>query len=181
MHQIKVFIIFLALDLVLAGSVFGREEGIMRDMIKAHNMVRAEVGLPELVWSDDLACFAQQWAEYLARENGCAIKHRPPDGKFAQRYGENIYWASPVRMSSGNRYLQVITSTQVVQSWAREKANYSYSANSCRTGKGCGHYTQIVWRQTTDLGCARAVCADKSQVWVCNYEPAGNQIGKKPY
>lgn len=181
MQRYKVKSICLVLELVLAGSAFCGEQGIMLGMTFAHNAVRAEVGLPELAWSDELAGFAQEWADSLAQKNGCAIEHRPRDYKSAQGLGENIYWASPVRLSNGTSDQQDITPERVVQRWAMEKANYSYAANSCRTGKECGHYTQIIWQQTTGVGCGRAVCADKSQVWVCNYHPAGNQTGEKPY
>jgi pathogenesis-related protein 1 len=39
----------------------------------------------------------------------------------------------------------------------------------------------VVWRDTKEVGCAMAICANKSQLWVCNYYPAGNMVGKKPY
>ena len=46
----------------------------------------------------------------------------------------------------------------------------------------CGHYTQMVWQTSTKVGCAMAVCEDsQEQVWVCQYQPAGNWVGKKPY
>ena len=66
--------------------------------------------------------------------------------------------------------------------WASERADYDYTHNSCAKGRICGHYTQVVWRTTTTVGCAIAVCEDTSeQVWVCHYQPPGNWIGKKPY
>ncbi len=44
----------------------------------------------------------------------------------------------------------------------------------------CGHYTQIVWRGTTTLGCAVARSSFR-EVWVCEYSPAGNIVGQRPY
>ncbi|MCI5145928.1 MAG: SCP-like extracellular, partial [Candidatus Electrothrix sp. AR3] len=39
----------------------------------------------------------------------------------------------------------------------------------------------VVWKETTEVGCAMSVCNDKSQIWVCSYHPAGNVVGKRPY
>ena len=95
--------------------------------------------------------------------------------------GENLFWASPLNYSDGSSAVQIITPTQVVDNWASEKADYNYASNTCAAGKVCGHYTQVVWRSTVEIGCGRAVCQDNSQVWVCNYNPAGNIIGQRPY
>ncbi len=95
--------------------------------------------------------------------------------------GENLFWASPVMYSNGTSALQPVTATQVVDSWGAENKDYNYQSNTCKKGQICGHYTQVVWRDTTQIGCGKAVCSDNSQVWVCQYSPAGNYIGKKPY
>jgi pathogenesis-related protein 1 len=78
--------------------------------------------------------------------------------------------------------LQQVSPEQVVDSWGSEKADYDYANNSCAPGKMCGHYTQMVWRTTATVGCARAVCEDNlQQVWVCQYQPAGNWVDNRPY
>jgi hypothetical protein len=50
---------------------------------------------------------------------------------------------------------------------------------------GCGHYTQVVWRTSTELGCGVASCKTQDgwnqDIWICNYGPAGNIGGQKPY
>ena len=43
-----------------------------------------------------------------------------------------------------------------------------------------GHYTQMVWRETTALGCGEAIC-NKTLIVACNYDPPGNYIGRRPY
>jgi pathogenesis-related protein 1 len=44
----------------------------------------------------------------------------------------------------------------------------------------CGHYTQIVWRDTTSVGCAAQSCP-QGEIWVCDYSPPGNYVGQHPY
>jgi pathogenesis-related protein 1 len=106
------------------------------------------------------------------------MRHSKPDGK----YGENLYWGGALNWSDGRKELQKVSPAQVVNGWGSEKVNYDYASNSCMPGKICGHYTQMVWRTTNTVGCARAVCEDtQQQVWVCQYQPAGNIVGEKPY
>ena len=106
------------------------------------------------------------------------MRHSAPNG----RYGENLFWGSAVTWTDGRKELQKVSSKQVVEDWGSEKADYDYASNACTDGKMCGHYTQIVWRNSAKVGCGVAVCEDtQEQVWVCQYLPAGNWVGKKPY
>ncbi|WP_295447124.1 CAP domain-containing protein [uncultured Thiodictyon sp.] len=151
-------------------------EAVPRDaMLAAHNRVRAEVGVAPLQWSAALAGSAQEWADTLATRNGCAMKHS------AGPLGENLYWASPLRFSDGRQQPQSIEPEKVAGSWAGERRFYRPATNDCAAGQVCGHYTQMVWRATTQVGCAYRVCANDEQVWVCQYRPAGNIIGRPPY
>lgn len=147
--------------------------------VAAHNNWRAKVGVTEkLSYSPELETSAQAWADNLKQTNRCKMRHSKGEG----RYGENIFWASAMAWSDGRKELQQVTPQHVVDSWGSEKADYDYASNSCKPGKICGHYTQVVWRTTTSVGCAMAVCDDtRTQVWVCQYQPAGNWVGNKPY
>lgn len=147
-------------------------------MVESHNKWRAAVGVKEkLVYSSELAASSQVWANKLKQNNQCKMQHSQADG-----YGENLYWASAVNWSDGRKELQNVTPKQVVDSWGSEKADYDYASNRCKAGKMCGHYTQLVWKDTRKVGCAVAVCENtQQQVWVCQYRPAGNWVGKKPY
>ena len=141
------------------------EPADMVGMIAAHNAVRATVGVPDLVWDDALAEIAAEWAAGLAT-NGCVMEH-----DYSSPYGENIYWSS---FES--------TVDQVVTAWASEVAFYDYDANSCDAGEQCGHYTQLVWNTTERVGCAKVTCpSDGGEIWMCDYDPAGNWVGEKPY
>ncbi|HIE00069.1 MAG TPA: hypothetical protein EYP59_07230, partial [Thiotrichaceae bacterium] len=132
--------------------------------IAAHNEWRQQVGVDGLTWHSDLAHAAQTWANTL-QDQACKLEHNPNTP-----YGENIYWASGTSP----------TPKSVVDSWGSEKADYDYDTNICKPDKVCGHYTQIVWEKTTEVGCGKAACANE-HVWVCNYNPPGNSAGQKPY
>ena len=148
------------------------------EMVAAHNRWRKTVGAPPLKYSTELAASAQEWANHLKESNHCQMEHSKPDG----RYGENLFWASAVGWSDGRREMQKVSPKTVVDDWGNERTDYNYKNNSCAKGKMCGHYTQLVWKSTTTVGCAVALCKDTLvQVWVCQYQPPGNWVGKKPY
>ena len=109
------------------------------------------------------------------------MQHRSHAHANPLQVGENLFWASPLRWSDGRVEVQAITPAEVAHDWASERSDYDYASNTCRTGAQCGHYTQMVWRTTTQVGCGMAICPDKGQIWVCNYNPAGNWVGEKPY
>jgi len=134
---------------------------LAREMVEAHNAVRARVRVPPLKWSDRLAKVSQDWANTLLTRG--QIGHRPDS-----QYGENVFAVSGAEASP----------RQVVDSWAAESRDYDHGRNKCRGV--CGHYTQIVWRDTKEVGCAAARRGSR-EVWVCNYSPAGNWMGEWPY
>lgn len=130
-------------------------------MIAAHNAVRAHAGTPPLKWSAVLAARAQNWADNLLA-SGLFIHSPNPT------WGENIF---EIRGAAA-------TPPQVVYDWASESSDYDYPTNTCSSL--CGHYTQIVWRDTRELGCGVARNSFR-EVWVCDYNPPGNIIGRRPW
>jgi pathogenesis-related protein 1 len=138
-------------------------QAISQPMLGAHNQWRKRYHVPALTWSPQLAAYAQEWANRLLK-----------DGKFEHRqnssYGENLAWASG----------QTLTPERVVNMWGEEVKDYDYATNRCKPGKVCGHYTQVVWRNTKQVGCGVAR-GNGTEIWVCNYNPPGNFIGQKPY
>lgn len=144
--------------------------------ITAHNKWRTAVAVPALKWSATLANTAQAWADNLKAKQACKPVHSKAAG-----LGENLFWASAMMYSDGTSKMQAVTPAQATDAWGNESKDYTYATNTCAAGKVCGHYTQLVWKATTEVGCGKAVCADNTQIWVCNYTPAGNYVGKKPY
>jgi uncharacterized protein YkwD len=147
----------------------GPEPGIMKGITEAHNFYRRKTGggLPELVWDESLATYAQEWANYLQNTNNCRMQHRQGSHRVKQ-YGENLAWASGKELEAD----------EVIKMWYDEIKDYNYDFNTC--SGVCGHYTQVVWKNSKKLGCAMAKCAN-SEVWICNYDPPGNWVGQRPY
>ena len=141
----------------------------------AHNAVRAQVGVDPLTWDPELAAIAAAWAARCVDTMAPAglIDHNPGRSNGYPTYvGENIYG------SGGGA-----SGTDAVALWAAEKASYDRPSNTCAAGRICGHYTQIVWRTTTKVGCAQNDCPglQYGSSIVCNYAPGGNVGGQPPY
>ncbi len=147
-------------------------------MLRAHNAVRKEHGLTSLTWSNTLAKSAEVWGEILT-EDECDFYHDPDTP-----YGENLYWQW---ISDSENESLISTPEEAVTWWADEIRFYNYTKNTCRRGQDCGHYTQIVWADTTEVGCSVHTCFERSNdntqtdLWVCRYNPPGNIEGEKPY
>lgn len=160
------------------------ESGLFVGMTAAHNVSRAGLGLPDLTWSTELAEFAQQWSDSLAGDQCGSIQHRDQN-----RYGENLAMRGSTRVGEG------FSPEDAVAGWVAEEACWDFGtiqgSERCDTScvqdlnsNGCGHYTQVVWRNTERVGCGYSTCERQGfryEVWVCNYDPPGNFIGQAPY
>ena len=131
-----------------------------------------EVNVPQLKWSVELEQSAQRVADQLAAD-GCKFEHS------STKNGENLHMSGAVKYRSGRTVHHPKTPAQIVGEWGGEADNYNLDTNTC-TGE-CGHYTQMVWRDTTSVGCAHARCGNNNYIGVCQYYPAGNVQGQKPY
>jgi len=131
-------------------------------IVTRHNFWRSQVGVSPLTWSSQVASSAQTWANELAKTCNLIIHSNA-------QYGENIAWG-----------YGGMTPDQVVDMWAKEKSGYVYKPFTSDQ-LPYGHYTQLVWRDTTQIGCGMAKCQNNYEIWVCDYNPAGNFIGEYPY
>jgi len=141
-----------------------------QEALDFHNKVRHDVGSKSLQWSNELAAYAQSWADHLSSTD-CEMKHRPGKGQWAQKYGENIFWGS------GEDY----TALDASESWYSEIREYNYGKLNNNNWYKTGHYTQMVWKNTTHVGIGIAICKNGSILIVANYSPSGNYLGEKPY
>uniref|UniRef100_A0A0D9WV58 SCP domain-containing protein n=1 Tax=Leersia perrieri TaxID=77586 RepID=A0A0D9WV58_9ORYZ len=133
-----------------------------QDFVTPHNTARANVSVGPVTWNDTVAAYAQAYAN--SRIGDCKLQHSNSGGL----YGENLFWGS----AGGNW-----TAASAVAAWVNEKQWYDHATNTCSapSGYSCGHYTQVVWRSSTAIGCARVVCNGGLGVFItCNYSPPGN-------
>lgn len=130
-----------------------------RDIVETHNRYRAKHCAPPLTWSPALAEVAQKWADTL-KAKGCMFGHSNNN-----KYGENL--------AAGTT--GALPPEAVVTMWYDEVKLYSFAkpAFSMETG----HFTQVVWTTTTQIGCGMSQCKGMD-VWVCNYDPPGNWEGR---
>jgi pathogenesis-related protein 1 len=142
-------------------------------MLEAHNDWRRVVDVPLLVWSAELERAAQQVADQLAAGT-CELKH---SGR--RKYGENLHKSGALKWTDGHVEHSPESPAQIVAAWGSEADSYRWADNAC--SGVCGHYTQVVWKDTKAVGCARARCGNKEDIAACLYDPAGNVRGKRPF
>jgi Cysteine-rich secretory protein family len=142
--------------------------GMAQEILNAHNSHRSEVGVPPLTWSDTLASSAQDWANQLASSG--TFEHSHTEGQ-----GENLWMGTSGAFSF----------TNMVDGWGNEKQYFKGGIFSDVSSTGnwadVGHYTQVVWRETSEVGCAVADGGDGNTYLVCRYTSPGNFEGQPVY
>lgn len=132
-------------------DAFGRES------LEAHNRYRAEHGAEPLTWSSSMAREAESWARRLASEG--RMKHADCDD------GENIYMCFGMGDVNG---------AVAVDSWYNEVKSYNFSRPGFQSNTG--HFTQVVWKGSHELGVGKAKSRDGKLYVVGRYRPAGNNL-----
>jgi Cysteine-rich secretory protein family len=163
----------------------------LQAVLNLHNQERRAVGVPDLTWSNSLATDAQNWARYITSLNLRPVTNTDPgqlaphsDWRTNGNQGENLAWGT-----RGG-----YTPATLAQGWANEKSNCfpgcpipadgslsQFPMPPCeRDCRVYGHYTQMVWRSTTQIGCGWASDANQDYL-VCRYSPSGNYAGQPAY
>ncbi|KAF5888554.1 cytidine monophosphate-N-acetylneuraminic acid hydroxylase-like, partial [Clarias magur] len=128
-------------------------------------------------WHNGLAVVARTWG------TKCLFQHNKdradPD---LPSVGENLWAGAPP---------STFHVDSAIKNWVDEDKDYDYSTHTCKAGKMCGHYTQVVWAETYKVGCAVISCPNgvkdtsfshtPGAIFVCNYAPAGNYPRVYPY
>lgn len=152
----------------LAAPAMPQDRTAQQDWLAAHNAERAQFGVPPLHWSNALERDARIWARRIAEDG--VMQH----SAHGQRYGagENLW------MGTAGYY----TPQQMIRHFADEKQDFVAGSfpNVSRTGNwgDVGHFTQIVWGDTREVGCALAH-SERYDFLVCRYWPAGNVMGEE--
>ena len=138
--------------------------------VDAHNQLRAKHGVEPLTVASDLCALAQTWADYLLESN--TTGHSPNDHRSGA--GENI---AEMQGSSPNLDYEA---KDVTKSWYSEidvyQSYFGKEPPSMGSGPAYGHFTQVVWKNTKEMGIGKAK-GNGRVVVVANYRPAGNFIG----
>jgi len=144
--------------------------GFPQRVLAEHNRERDRAGVPRLAWNDTLAREAQSRALELAADGGLQHASRTEH----RGAGENLW------MGSAGSYAP----ETMISAFLEERRHYRHGTfpNVSRTGnwQDVGHYTQVVWRDTREVGCAVARNA-RDDFLVCRYWPSGNWMGERPF
>lgn len=147
-----------------------------QQMVNYHNQKRAEVGNGAVTWSAQIAQYAQQRADQIARTKQFA---HLPQGQ--NPYGENLASGGSTGGGSG------FTVIQACDGWYAERAKMPRNARNMTVdlfNKGVGHYTQMVWKGSTQIGAGISQYQQNGftmTVVVCCYNPPGNVINQPIY
>ncbi|XP_055610035.1 uncharacterized protein LOC129756979 isoform X1 [Uranotaenia lowii] len=129
-----------------------------QEVLAEHNRLRALHSAAPLRLNPEISRYAQEWAQNIASRN--TLQHRSNN-----KYGENLYAMFGKTDISG---------AEAVQSWYQEKKDYIFGpADPGGNFSRVGHFTQVVWKASTELGVGMAVNGRNVYV-VCNYNPPGN-------
>lgn len=170
-NYLLVILFFFGVRLVghaQSGEALYKDSSFIRIVLEQHNTYRSSLQLPPLTWSSGLALDALAWAKNLARKD--KGQH---DSDIRGKEGENIWWGTA----------GAFTCAEMINFWGNEKKGFVYGTfPDCKTDRSAvvGHYTQIVWKNTQQVGCA-LVSNGKMDYLVCRYSAPGNIVGEKPY
>ncbi|CAG8962072.1 hypothetical protein HYFRA_00005115 [Hymenoscyphus fraxineus] len=160
MQITNLFTLALGATLVAAAPVAQENEvtkrssdpTFIKDMLTYHNFFRKQHGAKDLVWDQKLADFGQ------SDSDKCAQKHS--NGP----YGENKAWGT------------ALDTKTAVNMWGSERTKFNF--NNGGFSMATGHFTQVVWKETTTVGCGLTKCGGSiGNLITCEYEAFGNMEG----
>ncbi|KAF2652410.1 PR-1-like protein [Lophiostoma macrostomum CBS 122681] len=140
-----------------------------------HNAARANHNADPLTWCDDCETNARITAER------CTFEHYIPDGA---NQGQNLFTVS------GDSFN---VTAGITESWYKGEFEpmlpyFGQADVPDSVFEQVGHLTQVLWKETTSVGCVSVDCSGKMTVGgqssdmdkytVCNYAPAGNYAGE---
>ncbi|KAJ0178778.1 hypothetical protein K1T71_005553 [Dendrolimus kikuchii] len=174
-------------QLLISGGLTASEK---QAIVDAHNRLRQSVALGqvasqppaanmmEMVWDNELAATAQHWSDECIPAHDRAAQRDV--GRFP--VGQNVAATWTTRPPSAPADSQPDFQKQI-NAWFDEVRIYGFKPIT--GGHGTGHYSQLVWSETSHVGCGYTFYYDPvrgyTKLYVCNYGPGGNVIGSNPY
>ncbi|KAG0280832.1 hypothetical protein BGZ95_008504, partial [Linnemannia exigua] len=130
----------------------GGSDGDQQSILQTHNDYRARHGASPLTWDDTLANFGNNWIQR------CQMQHS------GGKYGENL--------AAGYKDFKT-----GIAAWYNENTQYNYNGGGF--SGATGHFTQVVWKGSKRIGCAKKFCPGSNwTIYICNYDPPGNVSGQ---
>ncbi|PKY08802.1 PR-1-like protein [Aspergillus campestris IBT 28561] len=144
----------------------------MQHVLYSHNVHRSNHSSNSLEWDSKL----ESSAEVLAKR--CVYKHDPDINGGG--YGQNIGYGV-----KSDKVAVMISNLMYNNEMGFFESLYGQDNPDQSNFHAWGHFTQIVWKGTTHVGCSTVVCPSLGNVdgsdmpfTVCNYGPAGNFDGE---
>ncbi|XP_072024191.1 uncharacterized protein [Amphiura filiformis] len=165
-----------------AATVLAFTASQAQEIVDLHNTFRGSVrpeasNMEYMKWDNDLARMAMRYSQRCHWGHGHVINVSPYSSVGQNLWIQGLSNRNAVPRASG-----------AVNAWHNEARNYNFNTHECAAPHQCGHYTQLVWAETTSLGCGLSFCPrtsnwTHSDSWImtCYYGPAGNYIGVRPY
>lgn len=132
---------------------YSKLEQFTSAILNSTNTYRTQHNVSDVQWNDTLADFAE---DYLAENDDCEFEHS------GGPYGENIA-------------IGYANASAAVEAWGDEREEYDFDEGEF--SKETGHFTQLVWQNTSAVGCGRRLCGERGWFLACEYWPRGNIIG----
>ena len=132
------------------------------DMLNEHNLKRKIHGASDLILNEELNNKAQDYAKQILLAKG---KRAFPTNIYNDSVlGENILISSKK------------TPNEIIEKWYKERDYFNFSLNKYQ--KNTGHFTQLVWKSTKEIGVGLESDSDNNYCCVALYYPGGNIIGE---